>query len=169
MHASSYCWQQKILHWVSALVILWVLLSGFFLAFAVTDDWLRYRLANFNVALGTLYIPVFLLRCWFRVGCRQPSSFHTSGFQPLLACGVHLALYGATAWVLLSGVLMMSRRVELFGGWGFGPLIEDAVWQGRWAQWHLFGNGLLAALVAVHVLAVVVHEFSGRRVLRRMC
>lgn len=168
MKNSSYCWQQKVLHWVSAAVILWILMSGFWLAFGGARGAAYHAVASFNVALGTLYIPVFLLRCWFLFRCRKPASVVPSVHLQLVARGVHLGLYCTTALVLFSGILMMNRPIDVFGWLTFGPMLQDAAWRELWLQLHRVSNVLLTTLVGLHVGAVILHELSGRRILRRM-
>lgn len=65
------------LHWISAVVILWTLFSGFYVAFIdvamETKNWVGF----INVSLSALYIPIFILRVYF-------------SFRPELASGVFM-------------------------------------------------------------------------------
>ncbi len=154
---------QVLLHWLSAGVILWTLLSaGYVLLFAMHTP-LSQAIADFNVALTTLFIPLFVMRCWLR-WTAPPRVGEPAG----LARIVHLLLYGVTALVLLTGVLMMARPIDLFGWVQIPQLLHAPEWLEGFNLLHRLSSLVLALLVAGHILAVIWHECSGRRVLRRM-
>lgn len=60
MNTSAYSTSQKLLHWVSAVIIVWALLSGFFVAVFSVPASVKAWVAFFNVSLTTVYIPVCL-------------------------------------------------------------------------------------------------------------
>ncbi|WHL29003.1 cytochrome b/b6 domain-containing protein [Pseudomonas juntendi] len=70
--------------------------------------------------------------------------------------------------MLLSGVLMMDRPIDVFGWFTLAPLLSEPFWHGLWFKVHICACLLLALGVSVHIGAVVLHELAGRRVLRRM-
>ncbi|WHL29004.1 hypothetical protein QJS63_06505 [Pseudomonas juntendi] len=74
MQARKYAWQQILLHWVSALVIIWVLLSGFYVAHLNVTPTTFHLVAFVNVAMTTLFIPIFLLRWLLRRTLFKPGS-----------------------------------------------------------------------------------------------
>lgn len=168
MQSQKYCWQQIILHWISAVVILWVLISGFAVAHLDVGAPTFHLVAFFNVALTTLFIPVFLVRWWLRVIKPVPKSLHDDPRNRRIAHVVHEALYWTIATVLLSGVLMMDRDIEVFGWFAVPPVLSDPFWHRVWFNLHIASCLLLALGVAMHIAAVVLHELCGRRVLRRM-
>ncbi|MDD2048049.1 cytochrome b [Pseudomonas putida] len=154
---------QVLLHWVSAVVILWTLISaGYVLLFAGGTP-LAAVIADFNVALTTLFIPLFIWRFWLR--CTSPSR---GGEPDGVARMVHLLLYGFTALVLLSGVLMMERPIDLFGWLQIPQLLQAPAWSQGFSVLHRLASLVLALLVVLHILAVIWHECLGRRVLWRM-
>lgn len=75
MQARKYAWQQILLHWVSALVIIWVLLSGFYVAHLNVTPTTFHLVAFVNVAMTTLFIPIFLLRWLLRRTCSNPAAW----------------------------------------------------------------------------------------------
>jgi len=163
-----YGWAQVLLHWVSALVIIWVLISGFYVAYAEVEAPTRAWVGWVNVSLTTVYIPVFMLRCLVRVLKPAPPSIDRSRLGRVAASIAHHALYGLTALVLLSGVLMMDRAIDVFGRWQIPALLADGTWQGRWFTLHIASCVALAGVVLMHVAAVCKHQLSGQRILRRM-
>lgn len=167
MNNEKYCWQQSLLHWLSAVVILWALASGFYVSLLEVSLATFERVALVNSVLGTVFIPVFLLRCYFRVVGPSPRHVNDEGWKALAAHFTHLGLYGLTAVVLLSGILMMNRGIDL-GVFILEPMLKDHFWLDLWFDVHVFSCAALAALVMLHVAAVIRHELAGRPILRRM-
>lgn len=168
MHVEKYRWQQALLHWASAALILWVLVSGFAVAHLEVAPRTFDLISFVNVALSTLYIPVFLLRWLLHLRWSKPQSLHHDRLMRFVAVLVHEGLYWVTGFVLLSGVLMMKRQIDVFGWFSIPPLLSDPGWQGTWFTLHIGACVLLAVLLVMHIGAVLMHELLGRRVLRRM-
>ncbi|MDZ3994225.1 cytochrome b [Pseudomonas sp. Teo4] len=168
MNDERYCWQQILLHWVSAALILWVLVSGFWIATLNVERSTHHFISTINVSLGTLYIPVFLVRWALRLNCVRPQGLHANARLRLMASTVHEGLYWVTAAVLLSGVLMIKRDVEVFGWFTLPVLVDDPLWLDIWFVLHRASCVLLALLLVMHVGAVIMHASQGRNVLRRM-
>ncbi len=92
-----------------------------------------------------------------------------SAGQYLLARGIHSVIYVTIFAVLASGFLMVPNGYSFFGlveihtPFPKGPLTDT------FFAVHRVGCALLAALVTLHVLAVVKHQLIARNdVLRRM-
>ncbi|MFS0825468.1 cytochrome b [Pseudomonas phoenicis] len=171
MNASKverYSWEQVLLHWISAVVILWTLSSGFYVAYAKVDDATHAWVGWVNVSTTTLFIPIFVLRCVVRMLKSVPASLDRNPRSRLAAHIAHQALYWLTALVLLSGVLMMKGAIDVFGWWHIPAPVTDAAWQARWFTVHIASCFALAAVVALHLAAVVLHQSRGHAILRRM-
>ncbi|MEX7643183.1 hypothetical protein, partial [Stenotrophomonas maltophilia] len=89
-----------LLHWVSALVIIWVLLSGFYVAHLSVTPTTFHLVAFVNVAMTTLFIPIFLLRWLLRRTLFKPGSLEGAARGERIAHLVHEGLYWTTAIVL---------------------------------------------------------------------
>lgn len=168
MQIHKYCWQQILLHWVSALVIGWALVSGFYVAGFDVEPATAHLVGFVNVGLTTLFIPIFLLRWLVRLVKARPGALNENPRARRAAQAVHEGMYWLTALVLLSGVLMMDRAIDVFGWFAISPLISDPSWLSAWLKLHVAANVVLTLVVALHVGAVILHECSGRQVLRRM-
>ncbi|MDH0730838.1 cytochrome b/b6 domain-containing protein [Pseudomonas sichuanensis] len=168
MQVEKYRWQQALLHWVSAVLILWLLISGFVIAHLDVASRTFDLVAFANVALSTLYIPVFLLRWVLSLRWSKPAHLHHERSMRFVAVLVHEGLYVVTGFVLLSGVLMMNREIDVFGWFSIAPLLGDPGWQALWFTLHIAACVVLAVLLVLHIGAVMMHELLGRRVLRRM-
>ncbi|MDO7897877.1 cytochrome b [Pseudomonas citrulli] len=167
MHCTHYSGRRVLLHWLSAVVILWALVSGFYVAYypvsAATEQWV----GSLNVSLTTLFIPLFAWRLWLFVEALEarppaPSPIHR------LALAVHASIYLVIGVVLVTGVLMMKSAISVFGLLQLPQPLDDPAWI-EWANAaHVLSCGVLSVLIALHLCAVAWHECSGRRVVRRM-
>jgi cytochrome b561 len=70
--------------------------------------------------------------------------------------------------VLVTGVLMMDRPINVFGLVEIPQPLGNSFLIAQFTTVHVWACGVLSALIALHVGAVIVHEICGRRVLRRM-
>jgi cytochrome b561 len=159
---------QVLLHWLSALIIIWAMLTGFYLVLFEVDSALATELAAFNVAITTLFIPLFVLRCYFRVRRPVSAAYIASAHHERIVSVVHNALYGLTALVLATGVLMMDRPIEVFSWFSFTQPLHDQTLLRIFSAVHGVAAAILALLIAIHVAAVVRHMIAGRPVLKRM-
>ncbi len=167
MKAADYSMSQKLLHWVSAVIILWSLLSGFYVAVFSVPASVKAWVGFFNVSLTTLYIPVFILRvyCSFSHGL----DFSTKrSLQEYMALLVHKAMYLVLAVVLATGVLMMDRPINVFNLFSIAPFESDPVRIVWYTRVHVLSCVGLLLMLVMHIGAVVLHERRGKRVMARM-
>jgi cytochrome b561 len=85
-----------------------------------------------------------------------------------LARIAHCAIYVLTAVVLLTGVLMMKEPADVFGLVRFGPVLTQPELHEWFTRLHIGSCIALAALLALHIAAVIKHQMSGNPVLKRM-
>lgn len=163
-----YPFSRRVLHWLSAAVILWATLSGFTLALVELPPALEDGIGAFNVVATLLFIPFFLLRLGLAVSQKKPASAELTVRQQRLAAAGHQALYITVLLVLLSGVCMMERPLPLFGLMQLPPLLTPSPVTHFFSLLHHYACALLALLVAGHVAAVVMHQRRGVRVMHRM-
>ncbi|HBT4722659.1 TPA: cytochrome b [Klebsiella quasipneumoniae subsp. similipneumoniae] len=167
MKENKYAWQQVVLHWISAVVIIWATVTGFWVAFSDVSPKMKEWVGFFNVSLTTVFIPFFILRIYYLIRFHKPHA----GKRMLInriAFLVHMLLYINIAVVLITGVLMMDRDINVFHMMTIPRLIENEVIIDLFFTQHVISCFTLTGLVSLHVLAVVKHELSGRRILRKM-
>lgn len=155
------------LHWLSAVIILWASISGFGVALLPTGDGLRQWVEALNPQLSTLFIPFFAWRLWLHLTASEPTP-PARNTQATLARLTHRTLYLLIAAVLVSGVLMMNHPVILLTLIPMPQLVHSTTVLAQLHSAHHLLCALLAALVMVHLLAVVKHLLTGRSVLYRM-
>ena len=168
MNKQRYDRLTRYLHWVSAAVILWASLSGFYLATLDQHAAIRGWLSWFNVSLTTVYIPVFVVRVIHACRSQRPTKLAVPGWQQRVAGIVHAVLYALTSVVLVSGVLMMDHAIDVFGIVTLPNPITDSHWNAVFYKVHRQSCAALFLLIVLHVAAVIRHQRAGRRVLARM-
>lgn len=161
------------LHWVMALLFVAVYASiELRVLFAKGTD-LREAFKGWHFALGMLVLPLLALRLAARAGRPAPAITPTPpAWQRAAATAVHVALY---AWMLampLAGwclrnaegqaVLLLDLPMPTL-------LLPDKALAKAIKHWHELAGQAGYALIALHVLAALVHHLVQRdSTLRRM-
>lgn len=168
MTSSSYSAQRMWLHWSSAVVILWTLASGFYVAsFDLRPD-IEQCIAFINVSLTTVFIPFFVWRAFIYLSHARRASLRALPLMKKAAHGMHAMIYLNIAIVLITGVLMMNRPIDVFGVVDIPQLLSDPQLVSLFFTVHIWACIALSLLIMLHVGAVIFHEACGRRILRRM-
>lgn len=165
MKTIPYSATQVMLHWLSAVFILWALIMGSSVAVFDVSPEFKSMIAALNVSLSVLFIPFFVVRALLRIGYLKR---HGAQADERLAGFIHNLIYAVTGVVLVTGVLMMNRPIQVFSWFTLGQPLTNPLWLHRFHTLHIVANALLGALVVLHMLAVVKHQLSGKPVLRRM-
>ncbi|PKH04836.1 cytochrome b [Moritella sp. Urea-trap-13] len=159
----------KYLHWISALVILWASISGLYIAFFELESNIKSHILSFNVSITTVFMPLFCWRIYHRLKQGVPAPHPAmSILEAKLAHIGHTSLYVLVSLVLVSGVLMMGHDVTVFGLFTIPQLLADQSTIHFFESLHLYTCRLLALLIVCHLAALIKHEMSGRRILKRM-
>ncbi|AZC59461.1 MULTISPECIES: cytochrome b [Pseudomonas] len=168
MNHPHYSRPRRLLHWLFAAVVLWATISGYTSALLQPSPSVRQAIAFINVSLTTLLVPLFVLRLFYLVRHpAPPAPAHQSAGERRLVHAGHAALLVTLGTVLFSGVLMMSRPIDLFGLQLPQPLQDPAAIT-FFEELHHYSCMALALLVAGHIAAVILHQLRGHGVLRRM-
>lgn len=168
MTVSGYSRQRVLLHWMSAAVILWTLASGFYVAGVNVSAQVRHWVAFINVSLTTVFIPFFIWRLFIFIYHALHVSVVASLMLERLVLLAHSLIYLTVSIVLVTGVLMMDRPINVFEVLKIPqPLVNPGLIATS-AAIHVWACVVLTVLIALHVGAVIVHEVCGHRVLRRM-
>lgn len=165
-YSMTYTRIQVLLHWFSAIIILWATLSGFYVALFDVADATRQAIGFLNVSLTFTLIPFFALRvllALLRASAVQPTS--AEGWAARLA---HFAIYLTTIVVLITGVLMMDRDINVFNVLTLPPPLIDVQLTSAFNAAHKYACMVLAGLLVLHIAAVIKHHASGNPVLKRM-
>ncbi|WP_084168459.1 cytochrome b [Paraburkholderia acidipaludis] len=159
----------RFFHWIFAAGILYASIAGYTLTRLPAGPG-REWLSQLNMSITTVLIALFPLRmAWIFVRAEPRALPGIPAAQRVAARLVHALLYLTIFAALASGFLMVPNGYSFFGlveiptPFAQGPLTDTLF------VVHRASCALLAALVALHVLAVVKHQFIARNgVLRRM-
>ena len=165
---TPYSASQIILHWISAVIIIWATLSGFWISVFDIEPAIKNWVSFFNISLTTLFIPVFAVRIY--LAYRQPTAVEAQAplLSNVLATWAHRLLYGLTTVVLITGVMMMDRPINIFDQVLIPQPLTDPAWIELFFKVHVAACWVLALLIGLHIAAVIKHEISGNRVMKRM-
>ncbi|RON10750.1 hypothetical protein BK659_04355 [Pseudomonas brassicacearum] len=168
MKTLSYTRAQKFLHWLSAVIIIWALVSGFYVALFEVALPVKEWVAFINVSMTTAFLPFFVVRLYLSFRRSRSSARQCSTLAENVASFVHWLIYLVVSLVLVTGVLMMDRVINVFDLLFIPQPLQDPDWIQLFIKIHVWACVVLAALVALHMSAVIKHEVSGRRVLVNM-
>lgn len=158
----------RILHWISALVILWATFSGFTVAFGNVGEETAEQIGNFNVAITLVFIPFFIMRILAIWRYGKPDTPELSARQQRVAEIAHIAIYVCISVVLVSGVLMMDRPMSVFGLYELQPFLTSQTLTDGFFELHRYSCMVLAVLVTMHLAATLKHHMSGVNLLQKM-
>lgn len=168
MTAFGYSRSRAWLHWLSAAVIIWTLVSGFYVAIVQVPARLGQWVAFINVSLTTVFIPFFVWRLSLFLAHVRHSNLSALSLAGKGVFFVHAVIYLVVTVVLTTGVLMMDRPIDVFGVIDIAQPLSDPALIAGFFTIHVWSCLVLSLLITLHVGAVFVHELCGHRVLRRM-
>lgn len=168
MTVLGYSTQRVWLHWLSAAVIVWTLISGFYVACVDVSPRVAQWVAFLNVSLTTVFIPFFVWRLFIFASHARHIGVRAFSFMEKLGLFAHTLIYLVISIVLVTGVLMMDRPIDVFGLVEIAQPLSDPELISRFLIIHVWACVVLSLLIVLHVGAVVVHELCGHRVLRRI-
>ena len=149
----------KFLHWVSAVLLFVQIPLGFYL---VDLDFGPERLdiENIHVIVGLSLFYLVILRLLYKIfnptPRLEPSVFKG---QKFLAKLNHILLYVTILSITISGIfkklfngetlIIIFKKIKIQDNFELGELFYDI---------HVYSNYLLIALIAIHLMAVVIHK-----------
>lgn len=159
-----------IIHWVSAALIIGLLVSGF-RAGLTEDPAAKAVFLRLHVAMGTTILVLTLARIawWWRFDSKPAAIGNSPGWQERAARAVHRLFYIIILGMAASGISMLALSgagAILFGG-AEGVLPDFNQFQPRGP--HGLGARAMIALLVLHAGAALYHHFARRdTTLRRM-
>mgnify|MGYP001146689411 CR=1 FL=1 len=149
----------KFLHWVSAILLFTQIPLGFYL---VDLDFGPERLGieNIHVIVGLSLFYLVILRLLYKIfnptPRLEPSVFKG---QKFLAKLNHILLYVTILSITISGIfkklfngetlIIIFKKIRIQDNFELGELFYDI---------HVYSYYLLIALIAIHLMAVVIHK-----------
>lgn len=156
----------RTLHWLMALALIGLVIVGYTMKTLPLSP-LKLQIYSWHKWIGISLLFLLVLRLAWRLFNRPPAL--PSSMTPLaraLAHGGHAALYLLMAAIPLAGWLMSSAKGFQTVWFGVLPL-PDLVSKDKplgelLVQAHIFLNYTLIAMVSLHVLAALKHQFIDR-------
>jgi cytochrome b561 len=163
-------------HWLTLLLILGMLLSGFAFADWVSDTATRVEILQWHKSFGILILTLTILRLvWRVINPSPPLPDNMQPYERVLAKFTHLALYVLLIAMPLIGWLMISTSSRNIPTVVFGlftlPRIAspDKAMHEFYEEAHEAVAFIIIAIVAFHAIAALKHHFVIKdNVLRRM-
>jgi cytochrome b561 len=145
------------IHWISAVLILGLMIAGFRAA-DMTDPVAKAALLRIHAPMGTVVLTLARLGWWLLADRKPEEPAGMPPLQALAAKAVHGLLYVAILGLAASGIAMMvlSGAGEVLFGDAPGPLPDFWDYTPRYG--HAAMAFLLAALLALHVGAALYHQ-----------
>ena len=167
---TEYSLISKLLHWTSAIILFVQIPLGFYL---VDLDFgpERLNIENIHVIIGLCMFYLVILRLINKIISTSPK-LEPSVFkgQKFLAKSNHLLLYVTILSITISGIfkklfngetlVLFFREIKIVENFEVADFFYDI---------HIYSNYLLITLIAIHILAVIVHKlFFGDNLLKKM-
>ena len=162
---TDYAIGQKVLHWLMALLIMLDLVVAQKFGDHM-EEWDRLASRSDHASLGTIVTALFIIRIVLRLRYGAPPlNPDMSLWQTRLAHWAHLLFYFLVGLLVLSGIataVNAANPITLFGAWNItlGQLNEDTFALIR--PVHEFATNALIALIVLHVIAALYHQFVLR-------
>lgn len=166
MSTSKYPVSLRIIHWSSGLLILGLLVVGFYMADIPEQAADKYTLYPWHKAFGMIALLLVLLRLPAR--WRGPIPQSAPGLQAWeakLSHLVHILLYPAMLAMTFSGYFMSSyyphsHGIEMFGLFTVPEITgKNEEMSGLFHSIHSISAWSLVVLLSLHIAGVLKHRF----------
>ena len=156
-----------ILHWLMALLIIGLFISGYYMVdLDYYSKWYNL-LPWWHIAVGVTTFLLLLLRIAWRWTNPRPaalSSYH--GWEKTAAGITHYAFYLLLLVISVTGYFITTAKgapIDFFGWFDIPALIGLAAGPAEWAgKIHEYAAYAVAVLFALHVGATVKHHFIDK-------
>lgn len=151
------------IHWVTALAILGMLISGT-VAVNTLDDATKTNILRVHAIMGVTILALTLLRIvwWWLIDRKPEDVAGMSALQARAAHWVHITLYGVILLMASSGLALLvlsGANLQIFGS-APPPLPNFDAFPPRSVHWLM--SRLLLVLLVGHIGAALYHQFARR-------
>lgn len=170
---TSFGWVSIVIHWVSALAIVFLFGLGVYMrSLGYYDAW-YHKGPALHISLGLLFAGLMVVRLVWRAANPLPDDLSANRLQNLAAKLIKWAFYLLILAVLVSGYMITTAEGEaadVFGWFAIPPLSDfSGATVDLAGKLHKYLAWLIIGLAIVHSLAALYHHFVKRdRTLIRM-
>jgi cytochrome b561 len=156
----------KALHWISALMILFIIPAGIVMT-NIGPGALQNNLYDLHRSFGVAVFVLALARVLVRIAHGAPGpAAGLNAFERFASAAVHYAMYALLIAMPIGGWLMTSAfrvDVSVFGLFTLPHLVEknEATFK-FFQQMHFIGGIAMTLLVLMHIGAVIKHTFLSK-------
>jgi len=153
------------LHWVSAIIIILLLLQGLSMT-KIPDESLKTLVYQFHVTLGYLVLILTVMRVWWARRDARPDPLAMPKSEAAVFNGVHYLLVLGAAITAVSGILLLIGS----GIVPISPLVDSAEVDGSliFRNAHfIFALGMVVLLVA-HLAGGIMYQRRAGQTFGRM-
>jgi cytochrome b561 len=164
---------QRTFHWTMAAIVLTAVLLGLWSSFLTPGTPFRQELLDVHKSLGLTAAMLILPRIVYRLLTRVPPDTDGSPLTRAAAHGAHLTLYALMLFMPITGYISSAaggHSLPWFGLFQWPRLLGKDAALSHWGEWlHDHGAWVVYAVIAIHIAAVVWHQFYKKDgVLARM-
>jgi cytochrome b561 len=158
----------RLIHWLSAALILGTLVLGFCMVQLVANPARRFDLTQIHKSIGVTILALSVLRLCVRIVMAASKPDRSTPRLAAAAEAAHIGLYALIVIVPLSGWLMVSTTpvrvpTSVFSLFDLPyPLLPDMALYRLAHIAHVAVASALAALVALHIAAAAMHALWWR-------
>tara|TARA_B100000900_G_scaffold300041_1_gene258606 strand:- start:652 stop:1179 length:528 start_codon:yes stop_codon:yes gene_type:complete len=158
-NSSEYGLISKILHWLSAAVLLIQIPLGFYLVDLDFSD-KRLTIESIHVILGLGIFYLTIIRLIYKLFNPTPAlQNNLFNGQRVIAKLNHIFLYLTILIITVSGALKKLFNGEILDLFFLNLEIRDNFDLAEFFyEIHIIGNYILVALISLHIIAVIIHK-----------
>lgn len=166
MDSKRYSLIARLLHWIVAILVL--IQTGLGFGANWSDRPQSDRLLEQHVQFGILIAALMVLRLTWRLASPPPRLIDVSGWRRRTAKLTHGALYLLLLAMPLSGYVSWAWTGPRLDWWGIArvPILfrggADEMWRSVAGYGHQYGAYVVSALVILHIVAALHHQFALR-------
>lgn len=179
MTPAKYPLLMRLFHWTMSVIIIGLILVGFAMTQIFPDESFTGDLYKWHKSFGVVILILIGLRILTRIVLRKsvpPVMGNLPRIEQIASMIGHKMLYVLMVLAPLSGYLMSSAYPKSSGIFLFGLKLPDALPKNQalaefFTAVHVISVYCLAALVTVHIAAVIKHRYFDSKdqdVLKRM-
>ena len=164
--AEKYSAFHRLLHWLMALIIVGMIVIGWYMSELPREDPLRGQLYGLHFSFGVTLFALAVLRLLTRaVGHVPPPLPALAGWEVTVSRVNYFLMYLLMLAVPVLGYLTVStvpdsQGVSVFGLFSLPPLTgPDKELHETFETLHGYGAWTLATLIALHVLGALKHRY----------
>ena len=171
--SDSFGWFSIVMHWLSFLLVTFLLAGGLYMVGLTYYDPLYHTLPEWHKLFGVILAVLTLMRVAWILYSKPPSVLAENPFLVRLAKLMHWVLYAGLVVLIVTGYLMTTadgKSIQFFETEIMPASVQISQslseWFGKVHRWSAYG---LAGLVLLHALAAFKHHFMNRdTTLKRM-